>query len=362
VGVVDRMAAIAIALSVAAVVGCGQVRLGGFPRDSGVSVNDSGVPIKPRAALDWEPKTETAGSNVTAVFYGKKYLLVGFTDGEIYASPVLPTPTWSRLDLSTQPNVRTLPHRPVSAFLVDEDAGLGHLGVGYVGAPLHHTIWVRFDETSDWYDTGPPETAEDVLAFSVSPFDTRQVLAVVTSGVVTSTDGGMTWGPAWPDRAFPGPVNAIAEGRSPDQLRRAWLGLSTGQIYYADANSDGTWPASPTWTPMTSAFPARPVSAISVNPVEPAEIWISFRFINGDGGGVWRTSDYGRDWVNVDNDRLPKTTYSIMNSGFGAVAVDPMLRIAYLTVMSGATDGSGSVIGYWSTDSGMNWYVTTAAR
>jgi hypothetical protein len=348
-------ARLSMIVSLAGLAGCGQVRLGGFPADGG-------TPMKPAAVQAWEPVPADRYTNVTTVFYGKKYMLVGFTDGEIYASPVSATPSWSRIDASTQPNIRTLPHRPVSAFLVDEEAGLSHLGVGYIGSPTHN-IWVRLDETSDWYDTGSPDTAQDVLAFSRSPFDPRNVLAVTTWGVATSTDGGMSWGPYWPDASYPGSVSAITEGRSPGGLRRAWLGNAEGGVYYTDANNDGSWPASRTWTRMTGpAFPARFVSAISVNPIEPAEIWVSFKFLDGSGGGVWRSPDYGQSWENVHNPRLPDTSANVQNSGFGSVAIDPMLRIAYLTALTSATEQSGSVVGLWSIDSGQYWYYNFTLR
>ena len=337
------------------VAGCGRVTLGNFPADGG-------APGKPAAALAWEPTPVEPYSAITAIFYGKQYALVGFTDGEIYWTAVGGTPSWSRLDLSTQPNVRSLPHRPVSAFLVDEGAGLSHLGVGYVGAPSH-TIWVRLDPTSDWYDTGPPQTAEDVLAFSRSPFDARHVLAVTTSGVIASTDGGMTWGTAWPDIGLPGAVSAIAEGRSPTGLRRAWLGDASGGVYYTDASGDSTWPSRPTWTRLTDVvFPPHPVSAISVNPIEPAEVWVSFKAIDGGGGSLWRTSDYGQGWVNAHNPRLPATSPNVANSGIGAVAIDPVLRIRYATAIASATPVGGSIIGHWSIDAGETWYVNTGVR
>jgi hypothetical protein len=350
-----RSTAGALCASLVGVAACGQVRLGGFPEDSG-------APAKPAAAVAWEPIPAEAYSAITAIFYGKTYALVGFTDGEIYWSAVGATPAWSRLDLSTRSNVRSLPHRPVSAFLVDEDAGLSRLGVGYIGAPSH-TIWVRLDLTSDWYDTGPPQTAEDVLAFSRSPFDARDVLAVTTSGVVMSTDGGMTWGGTWPDMNFPGAVSAIAEGRSPAGLRRAWLGDASGGVYYADADGDGTWPASPTWTRFTDVvFPPRMVSAIAVNPIEPAEIWISFKYLDSYGSELWRTSDYGQGWVSGENPRLPDTSTNVANSGIGAVAIDPILRIQYTTAIVSATPVAASVIGLWSIDSGQSWYINSGVR
>jgi hypothetical protein len=348
--------ALALVASVGGIAGCGQVKLGSF--------SDAGPGRKPAAAIAWEPTSEEAHQAITAIHYGKQYTLVGFTDGEIYWSRVGPTPSWSRLDRSTQANVRSLPHRPVSAFLVDEESGLSHLGVGYIGAPTH-TIWVRLDATSDWYDTGPPQTAEDVLAFSRSPFDARHVLAVTTSGVITSNDGGMTWGGAWPDLNFPGAVSAIAEGRSPNGLRRAWLGDGQGGVHYADANPDSTWPARPTWTRLANVvFPPRMVSAISVNPSEPAEIWVSFKSLDGWGASLWRTSDYGQDWVNADNPRLPGISANVANSGMGAVAVDsdPTRRITYTTAIVSATPAAGSVIGHWSVDSGRSWYVNTGVR
>lgn len=337
------------------VAGCGQVTLGNFPADGA-------APTKPAAALAWEPRPAEPGSAATAIFYGKKYALIGFTDGEIYWTAVGETPSWSRLDRSTQPNVRSLPHRPVSAFLVDEEVGLSHLGVGYIGAPAH-TIWVRFDPSADWYDTGPPQTAEDVLAFSLSPLDARHVLAVTTSGVIASTDGGMTWGTSWPDIGFGGTASAIAEGRSPTGLRRAWLGDTSGGVYYTDANSDSTWPARPTWTRLTDVvFPAHIVSAISVNPIEPAEIWASFKSIAGGRGELWRTSDYGRGWVNAHNARLPDTSPNVANSGIGAVAIDPMLRIRYATAIVSAMPGWSTVLGHWSIDSGESWFINSGVR
>ena len=338
------------------VAACGQVTLGNFPADD--------APRKPAAALAWEPTPVEPSSAITAILYGKKYALVGFTDGEIYWTAVSGTPSWSRLDLSTQANVRSLPHRPVSAFLVDEEAGLSHLGVGYIGAPTH-TIWVRLDLTSDWYDTGPPQTAEDVLAFSRSPFDARHVLAVTTSGVVASTDGGMTWGTSWPDIGFPGAVSAIVEGRSPTGLRRAWLGDASGGVYYADANSDSTWPAPPTWTRLTNVvFPPHMVSALSVNPIEPAEIWASFKSLDGGGGGLWRTSDYGVGWINAHNPRLPDSSANVANSGLGAVAIDPTTtrRVHYVTAIASAAPDAGSIIGHWSIDAGESWFVNTGVR
>jgi hypothetical protein len=353
-----RLAALAIVVS-AGVAGCGQVRLGAFPPDV-----DGGTPAKPQAAIDWEPRPVEADQSITAVYYGKAYTLVGFTDGEIWWSPVGKTPTWTRLDADRPANVRVLPHRPVSAFLVDEESGLSHLGIGYIGAGSH-TIWVRFDPTSDWYDTGPPETAEDVLAFSRSPFDAGHVLAVTTSGAVTSVDGGMTWGTAWPDRNFPGAVTAIAEGRSPSpsNLRRAWLGDAAGGVYYTDADGEGSWPASPVWTRLTDVvFPARMVSAISVNPTEPAEIWVSFKGLDGSGGNLWRTSDYGRGWENGDNDRLPHTSFNVANSGIGAAALDSTLRIQYVNAVVSATTPPGTVIGLWSIDYGRSWWINSGVR
>jgi hypothetical protein len=222
---------------------------------------------------------------------------------------------------------------------------------------------VRLALTSDWYDTGPPQTAEDVLAFSRSPFDARHVLAVTTSGVIASTDGGMTWGTSWPDIGIGGAVSAIAEGRSPTGLRRAWLGDAAGGVYYTDANSDSTWPAAPTWTRLTNVvFPPQMVSAISVNPIEPAEIWASFKSLDGGSSELWRTSDYGQGWVNAHNPRVPNTSLNVANSGIGAVAIDPLLRITYVTAIASAAPEAGSVIGLWSIDAGESWYINTGVR
>jgi hypothetical protein len=178
------LAAFAIAVSSSGGAGCGQVRLGSF-------VADGGTPAKPAAALAWEPTPAEAYSAITAIYYGKTYTLVGFTDGEIYWSAVGATPSWSRLDRSGQANVRSLPHKPVSAFLVDDDAGC-HISASGTSRPHAHDL----GEAGCRVRLVRHRSAANRRSPTPSAFAVRRASASRRHQVRRrpSIDGGMTWG------------------------------------------------------------------------------------------------------------------------------------------------------------------------
>lgn len=341
-------ARVSLAAALAGLASCGDHMLGRL-------IGPDEMPPKPPAVRAWEPRPVENGVTISAVYYGTKYAVVGFTDGELYLSPVGPTPSWSRLDQSPAPNIRTLPHAPVSAIAVDEDATPPLLCIGYAGNTSLHTLWARVDATSDWYDYGPPATAVDVLSLARSPFEPGRRVAVTVTQILASADAGASWGTDWVPANLGLPVSAMAEGRSPEGRRRAWFGTSQGLLYYLDGLDNGSWPTSPAeWVQIAEVFPNRPVSGIAVNPRRPEEVWVSFQTLRLD--GAWRSSDYGTRWMNHHRDRLFTSESQTDGGGFGPVTAIPMLGIHYMT----GVVASGSIVGFWTIDSGQTWYLSSS--
>jgi hypothetical protein len=350
-----RGALCAAVVAVVAAAGCGQLKLGSFPPDA--DGNAGPAPPKPIVVQAWEPQPAEQFAKITAVAWGLGYAAVGFSDGELYRSSVGSVPPWTRLDASSQAGVRSTPHFPVSALLIDDSVTPPAICVGYVGPSGQAKLWVSLDAASDWIDHIIPGTPDDVHAFSRSPFDRKHLLVSHPTGIASSLDGGRTWGPGtWTPPGHAGSFTAITEGQGPAGSRRAWLGNETGTLFAADSPAGAAWPATLTWSQISTPALLRTISSIAVNAADPAEVWLSLKHLDG-ANGLWRSTNHGQSFFNVHNPRLLTYSYGYENSAIGMVAINPTLGIHYVTTIFSASDGTGSAVGMWSTDGGQTWYL-----
>ncbi len=185
-------------------------------------------------------------------------------------------------------------------------------------------------------DVSPPGSSGPTSF--IAPFvvvDSKQeVLYAGRDKVYRSTDSGNTWTTTNGGNALDGnPVLTMAVPK---------VALNT--VYVATAPFNGrrssvfrTFDGGTTWTNITGNLPDRYPGDLTVDPVTPANVYITF---NGFGSShVFKSEDSGNTWQDIDNDLPDVPTL--------ALAVDPDLRDhLYL----------GNDLGvYVSTDRGLSW-------
>ena len=142
--------------------------------------------------------------------------------------------------------------------------------VALAALPVALSPLAQLGAGGSWTAVGKPGT----WMFRVQRLPDGRLLAA-GQGVWTSADGGRSWA-AEPTAGQP-LVFSVAVGRDGGPV---YLGTAEGLL--SAPGVDGPY------TPL--AVPSVPVTAVYVNPADPAQVWIG-------GHGVWRSGDGGRTWA-----------------------------------------------------------------
>ena len=185
---------------------------------------------------------------------------------------------------------------------------------------------VPVGDAAAWKFVGPTNVGGRVVDLAVDPTTTPSTIyaAVASGGVMKSTDGGMTWTPAWPASNVQ-VMGALARGSN----GTLWAGTGEanpsggGDQFLTDAapmgngiykSTDGgqSWQLS--GLPNSGAF-----GRIAVNPDNPNNVWAAasgWLAVTSSQRGLYHTTDGGARWVR---------SLAPPNSTTGAidVAVDP---------------------------------------
>lgn len=216
-----------------------------------------------------------------------------------------------------------------------------------------------------WKFVGPTNIGGRITDIAVDPTTTPSTVyaAVASGGIMKSTDGGMTWTPAWPTSNVQ-VMGALARGSD----GTLWAGTGEanpsggGDQFLTDASplgngiyksTDGGQRWQLSGLPNSGAF-----GRIAVNPDNPNEVWAAasgWLNVTSHQRGLYHTTNGGKTWVR---------SLAPPNSTTGAidVAVDPANPNLILASLSDKfrTDGAfhyggvGSGL-YRSTNDGRTW-------
>jgi photosystem II stability/assembly factor-like uncharacterized protein len=224
---------------------------------------------------------------------------------------------------------------------------------------------VPVGDAAAWKFVGPANIGGRITDIAVDPTTTPSTVyaAAASGGIMKSTDGGVTWTPAWPTSNVQ-VMGALARGSD----GTLWAGTGEanssggGDQFLTDAapmgnglykSTDGgqNWQLS--GLPNSGAF-----GRIAVNPDNPNEVWAAasgWLNVTSSQRGLYHTTDGGKTWVR---------SLAPPNSTTGAidVAVDPANPNIILASLSDKfrTDGAfhyggiGSGL-YRSTNDGQTW-------
>ena len=123
-------------------------------------------------------------------------------------------------------------------------------------------------------------------------------------------------------------------------------------VYYLAMPQGGVWKstnAGTTWKPVFDAVGVASTASIAVAPSMPNVVYVGTGAQATSGGGVYKSTDGGASWTNIG----PAATGTV-----GAVMVDPRNADVVLAAASGrGSDPAGNDAGgvYRSTDGGRNW-------
>lgn len=126
-----------------------------------------------------------------------------------------------------------------------------------------------------------------VYALTCTP-DKTLCFAARADGLLRSTDGGVSWEPAYTGLNIEGPLPTTSVVISPDPTRdRAVIaGVSGGVVYSTDGGA--------TWQPASLASPPPTVSALAISPDFVADGVVLAGTLED---GVFRSADRGSRWV-----------------------------------------------------------------
>ncbi len=163
------------------------------------------------------------------------------------------------------------------------------------------------------------------------------------AGILKSTDGGATW------VNIPGPFAGAAFGGltvSPANSKVLLAACSSG--IYRSADSGATW---------NNVLPGSLGTAVVFNPANPAMAWAGIGYSYGDPtNGVYQSGDSGQTWTRVTGS-APNTLPPAGQVGRVAIALAPSNPSAVFVGIGellGASSAAGSGV-YGSVDAGKNW-------
>ena len=165
-----------------------------------------------------------------------------------------------------------------------------------------------------------------------------EVLWIGGNRMWRTTDSARSWRPASPD-LFGRGITAIAISRQSPNI--VYVGLASGEVY----KSENALSEDPTWRDVTGPMPRSWVSAIAIDPQDRHTVYVAHsRF---DVGHVWKTTDSGRSWTNVDG------------TGTRGLPNIPVMSIALHPNRSGTVFVGTDLGVFGSADGGRTWAVSS---
>jgi hypothetical protein len=174
--------------------------------------------------------------------------------------------------------------------------------------------------TIEWMPLNEPGVGGSVVAISVSPFDSRRILAAGDMlGVALSTDGGATWQAttgfsAWEMASFTW---------HPTDPLTVWVGSMSGP--YKSTDGGHSWTSMRTGMPPVSAdYYTAPIEKVLFDPGDENHLLafggshIQFGvWKDGRYGAVWESSDSGNHWHQLSQVGRA-VEYGVMNATYSA--------------------------------------------
>lgn len=179
---------------------------------------------------------------------------------------------------------------------------------------------VQLGDTAAWQFVGPTNIGGRVVDLAIDPTTSPSTVyaAVSSGGIMKSTDGGITWSPAWPSSDTQA-MGALARGSD----GTLWAGTGEanpsgggdtflGNGVYKSANGGQSWQLS--GLPDSGAF-----GRIAVNPQDPGDVWAAasgWLSPISSQRGLYELTNGGKAW---------KLSLAPTNATTGAidVAIDP---------------------------------------
>ncbi|HUG43485.1 MAG TPA: SBBP repeat-containing protein, partial [Acidobacteriota bacterium] len=146
-------------------------------------------------------------------------------------------------------------------------------------------LWMSTNNGASWQVIGLEDRA--VVSAAANPQDTNVIVAVTTTGVFKTTDGGNNW-----QQRTEGLENVPASGIraiKADGNNFNNLFLATSQGPFTSTNAGETWRAISSSLPDSP--PAKNVFSIAVEPGNPQNLYI------GTQGAVFRSDNGGQTWL-----------------------------------------------------------------
>jgi hypothetical protein len=312
----------------------------------------------PAVLADWAPRSADLRARITSIAATGDRIYVGLSNGEIFfraRADGATGPPWTPVTQPASCSAR-MPIAPVTAIAVTEQV----MFVGYAGVQLGSQLWsVR--PGGCWEGL----TGSEVLALSLSPFDSSRVFVATRRGTGLLDAQGTIWPPMDPSINFDRQIFAVAEGRSDDGARRIWAGDDQGQLHFTDDIDAGVPRQSMTWRGVDGGpFPLAGAVAIAVDPDVPSRIWITS--LSEVRESLWLSIDNGRTWRNGQGPLLPAPEGPPADRGgapldpdlaFTAVSYVPGLDLAIVTALLRGPDRKSAASPFWSEKDARTWWL-----
>ncbi len=195
-------------------------------------------------------------------------------------------------------------------------AGMGEHAVRGVMTSHGDGVYKSEDAGQTWQHMGLPNSRH-IAEIRIHPTDPNTVFVAVQGavhgdspdrGVYQSTDGGLNWNKILYVDETTGAADLSMDPSNPrilyasmwDHRRYPWQVRSGGPGSAMYKSTDG----GATWKKLTGGLPAAiGKSAIDVSPANPAVVYANVE-AEGEKGGVYRSDDGGKKWVQTSKDRI----------------------------------------------------------
>ncbi|MEO7965515.1 MAG: glycosyl hydrolase, partial [Gemmatimonadaceae bacterium] len=218
---------------------------------------------------------------------------------------------------------------------------------------------ITFDSTVftslRWREMGPARGGRSVAAAGSQKRPLEYWMGTTGGGVFKSTDGGQNWA-ASSDKYFGGTIGAIAiDAQNPDNV---WVGGGETDIRGNTAGGDGLWKTTDggkTWSFL--GFKDEHIATIRIHPTNSDIAWLGVfgnPFKAGDSRGIFKTTDGGKTYKKVlfINDSTGAVDINLDPSNPDIIYAATWQ--AYRTSWALSSGGMGSAI-WKSTDGGEHW-------